>query len=107
MLCDQPLVGRDTILRLIEAFEKTGLPVAAAEYGQTVGVPALFSSELFDDLMTLDGDHGAKSIIAKCMPERVAIVPAPEAAIDIDTVEDKQRILAERDGQDTQKRTAS
>jgi molybdenum cofactor cytidylyltransferase len=86
MLCDQPLVSASLLNRLVKAGE-----LAAAEYGGTVGVPAYFAAEFFPELMALSGDTGAKSVLLR-HPSKMARVPYPEAAIDIDTKEDYQRL---------------
>lgn len=91
MLCDQPLITDETISRLIETYKKTKKPIVACEYENTIGVPALFAREMFDELLNLRGDTGAKAIIKK-HADKTAKLHAPEAAFDIDTPEDKLRI---------------
>jgi molybdenum cofactor cytidylyltransferase len=94
MLCDQPLVGPETIERLIAAHAAERKPIVASRYNFTFGVPALFGREIFDELMTLEGDAGAKSVIKKHLKEKVAFVDAPEAALDIDTMEQYESLIA-------------
>jgi molybdenum cofactor cytidylyltransferase len=92
-LCDQPLVTPAALRRLSEAYAKTSAPVVAAEYEGTVGVPALFSSALFGRLLELKGDTGAKTIIRNSpVVEKISM---PEAALDIDTKQDLQRLVEE------------
>ena len=91
MLCDQPLVTSQTLNNLCEAFARAGKPIAACEYQNTVGVPALFSSEIFAELMNLHESEGAKKIIEK-YPGKTALVAAPEAALDVDTLEDYEKL---------------
>lgn len=91
MLCDQPFVSEETINCLIEKFEQTGAPIVASFYNETVGVPALFAREIFGELSNLDGDKGAKAIIKKHAAE-VVQAPAPEAAFDVDTEADFQKL---------------
>lgn len=91
MLCDQPLVTTETLDNLCEAFVRTGKPIAACEYENTVGVPALFSSEVFAELMNLHESDGAKKIIEKYEGKTV-LVAAPEAALDVDTLEDYEKL---------------
>ena len=57
-----------------------------------VGVPALFSNSLFSELINLEGDKGAKNLMRKYQDEVLAI-PIPEAAIDIDTPDDYEKLL--------------
>ena len=91
MLCDQPLVTTETLLNLCEAFIQTGKPIAACQYENTVGVPALFSSEVFGELMSLHESEGAKKIIEK-YEGKTALVAAPEAGLDVDTLEDYEKL---------------
>lgn len=90
-LADQPFVTAENIDSLIAAFERAGSPLAAAAYNSTVGVPALFSRELFTELLQIEGDKGAKELIARHRGSAV-VVSLPEAAIDIDTPEDFARL---------------
>jgi molybdenum cofactor cytidylyltransferase len=57
-----------------------------------LGVPALFDREVFDELLALEGDAGARVVIRKSEPTRIAAVKAPEAAFDVDTPADHQRL---------------
>jgi molybdenum cofactor cytidylyltransferase len=95
MLCDQPLVTSGTLQRIADVYSETNAKVVASEYNDTLGVPALFDRSLFDELRSLSGDKGAKSIINRHLNE-VAKLYAPEAAIDIDTLADYERLTAKR-----------
>jgi molybdenum cofactor cytidylyltransferase len=93
MLCDQPFVTAETLNRLVETFQKTKKPIAACQYSDTLGVPALFAREMFAELSALQGDAGAKAVIKK--HANVAQSPAPEAAFDIDTQADFQKLSSD------------
>jgi molybdenum cofactor cytidylyltransferase len=97
MLCDQPFVNEQTIRSLVDTYRLSGKPVVAAEYDGVVGVPALFDREMFDELLKLEGDAGARVVIRQNVGDKVATVPTPEAAFDVDTPEDFQRISNTRD----------
>jgi molybdenum cofactor cytidylyltransferase len=86
-LCDQPYVTADIVDHFIAEYRRIRPPVVAAEYNNVCGVPALFSSEMFDDLLQLEGDKGAQSVIRKAGPN-VIHISVPEAAFDIDSSED-------------------
>jgi molybdenum cofactor cytidylyltransferase len=90
MLCDQPLVTTQLIDELVATHRRTGASIVACEYADTVGVPALFSRAMFDELAALSGDTGAKQVIARHASE-VVRVPFPAAAFDVDTPEDFAR----------------
>jgi molybdenum cofactor cytidylyltransferase len=86
-LGDMPLIGAQLIDRLIDAFapdrgQLIALPVSEGRRGN----PVLWSRRFFKELMTLDGDIGARHLIAK-HAEAVAEVPVDgeDAFLDIDT----------------------
>jgi molybdenum cofactor cytidylyltransferase len=92
LLADQPFVTPEVIDRLIETAAAEGRRIVASAYHGTVGVPAFFHRALFLELLTLEGDRGARSVIERYPQEGVA-VPIPEAeAADIDTAEDLSAI---------------
>lgn len=91
LLCDQPLVDAEHIRRLAGAHQKSGRPMAASGYSETVGVPALFARERFPDLRALVPSAGAKQLLART-PDAVAVVPFPAGAVDLDTPEDYEQL---------------
>lgn len=93
-LCDQPHVNSADIDALINAFHNTGNTIVAAQYGETIGVPALFSKPIFEDLRQLKGDKGARNIIHENR-ETVETVVSEKAVIDIDTLDDFDRLNSE------------
>ncbi|HEU4888319.1 MAG TPA: nucleotidyltransferase family protein [Thermoanaerobaculia bacterium] len=84
-LADQPAVGLAELLSLVAKHEETGAPIVAAAYGNTIGVPALFHRSLFDELLALSGDEGARKLLRT---RQVVTVAMSNAAWDIDQVED-------------------
>lgn len=92
-LCDQPLVTAEHLTRLTDEYARSRSPITAAKYGDTVGVPAVFAKERFGDLLALAGDKGARHIIRN-RPDGVRTVTIDEAAFDIDTPADAQRLIS-------------
>jgi molybdenum cofactor cytidylyltransferase len=92
MLCDQPLIDARIINELVAAYRKTGAPLVAAKYNGTHGVPALFDRQLYSALLALTGSQGAKSVIL-AHSAHLSEVPAPEAALDVDTLADYERLV--------------
>lgn len=92
LVCDQIKVTPLTIKALIDTQAQDGVPIVASAYGDTVGVPALFMREVFNELLALDSHSGAKAVIEKS-PERVALIDFADGAIDIDSPKDLARIL--------------
>lgn len=91
MLCDQPLITDAQLQSLVSAWQASPEQIIASEYQQSLGVPALFSARYFDELLLLEGDKGAKSVLLKHQTELIKIA-LPEAAIDIDTLADFQHL---------------
>ncbi len=91
-LCDQPFINSTILNGLAKTFEKTNAPIVASEYAETIGVPALFSRFVFDELLNLSADEGAKQIIKKHLAA-VETISVPQAEIDIDTMADYEKML--------------
>ena len=89
MLCDQPFVNASLLCELVQAKSKNG--IAACAYNDTVGVPALFDAVYFDELLLLKGQEGAKKLLLKYR-EAVVSLPFPLGSVDIDTVEDYEKL---------------
>ena len=86
-LGDMPLISAHLIDRLIEAFAPdSGNLIAVPVSDGRRGNPVLWSRRFFNELMTLDGDIGARHLIAK-HSEAVAevAVDGHGAFLDIDT----------------------
>lgn len=92
LVCDQPFIKSDSIHSLIHMQQSTGLPMAACFYEGIVGTPALFHQSMFSDLLQLAGDTGAKKIM-KDKLDNVAKLNFEKGVIDIDTMEDYQKII--------------
>lgn len=86
-LCDQPLINSTIINQLIHVFNSVNSPIVASEYAQTIGVPAIFGSLMFDELLSLKSSEGAKKIIMRNLSSVIKF-SLPEAAFDIDTKAD-------------------
>ncbi len=95
LLADQPAVSADDLKRLAGTWRRQPLYSAAALYAGTLGVPAIFPRTLFPELAKLRGDQGARVLLRR-NADRVARVPMPGAAIDIDTPEDLLAVEAAR-----------
>ncbi len=89
-LCDQPLVDSEMLALFGTKFSLSRAPVIAASYNGVAGVPALFSRELFDELLILKGDKGARDLIRN--RSDIETIDLPEAAFDVDTQDDARRL---------------
>ena len=91
LLSDQPFVSADHIRELLSVHERHGKAITASQYKDTVGVPALFSRELFNELLDIHGDRGA-SVVMHRHQEQLTAVAFSQGAIDVDTPEDVDRL---------------
>lgn len=91
LTCDQSLVEGSVIAQLIATQKKTGKPIVASSYANTLGVPALFDRSFFEELLALPNDSGAKSLI-EAHPGDTASIEFERGAIDVDTPEDFERL---------------
>ena len=95
MLGDQPMVGSRTVAGLLRAWRREGSrPAVAVSRGEPGkwAPPVVLARELWDELMTLDGDAGAKQILDR-RPELVDTVPSLDPLDDVDTPEDYAKIV--------------
>jgi len=91
MLCDQPFVTTGLLNDLISKKANSDKNIIASSYANTVGVPALFGQKYFTTLATLQGETGARKILQQHEND-VATISFPEGAIDVDTMEDYNRL---------------
>jgi molybdenum cofactor cytidylyltransferase len=92
LVADQPLVEAKHLTAMCELLS-TGTSMVAAQYRGTIGVPAFFKRELFDALLSLTPEAGARKLL-RCSDASVTQFPLPEAAVDIDTPEDFERFIS-------------
>jgi molybdenum cofactor cytidylyltransferase len=96
-LADQPTVRPDAFRRVVAEWITTGAAIVTSRYRESAAPahPTLFSSSVFDELLALQGDTGARSVVARA-PDRVSVAvmdwPPPR---DIDTTDDLERVAAE------------
>lgn len=100
MLCDQPLLTPAVLRQLSETHRTTGQPIVAAEYGGVRGVPVLFGAGVLPLLRGLPDAAGAAQLLRR-HPGRVATVPFPEGAFDVDTPEQYAALLRREAPDDT------
>ena len=72
-------------------------PVAVAAYADTVGPPVLASGAYLLKLRNWPADRGAKALWTS-RPDDVRIVDCPEAAADVDTPADYERLMSASQG---------
>ncbi|MCI1579087.1 MAG: nucleotidyltransferase family protein [Clostridium beijerinckii] len=94
MVCDQPFISLRSIEILINRFIKSNKGMACLEYEDNLGNPTIFSKKYKNELLSLNGDVGGKSIMKKHLDdlERVRIMNEIELK-DIDTREELKNFL--------------
>ena len=91
-VCDQPFLSTEIINNLVTTYYSTEKSIIACEYADTLGVPVLFSHQIFRELVNLGETGGAKKLIHK-YSDRVFPLSFPLGAVDIDTPQDYQQII--------------
>ena len=89
---DMPLLRSTSLLAVADAL--LHFPVAFAQYRGQRGHPVGFSTELYSELVDLQGDEGARRIVAR-YPSQAVELDDPGVLIDVDTVEDLARLRAQ------------
>jgi molybdenum cofactor cytidylyltransferase len=96
MLADQPFIQSDYLNLLISnarlssddiPFASSTKKIIASQYGEKLGVPALFDHSLFDILLSSNGDQGARKLL-NANAHLIKVVNFPNLLFDIDTPED-------------------
>ena len=93
LVCDQPLLRKESVLRILEAGAAHPERIIVPEGADgRLGNPCLFPAAYFSELAALEGDRGGKRVI-RAHPEAVLTVPLPEEELfDTDTKEDLSRL---------------
>ena len=90
-LCDQAVVTEEHLRRLLDQWLACPSDIAASVYAGTIGTPAIIPAQFYPQLLALEGDAGAKSIL-KSNPERVRTIAIPEAEFDLDVPADLEKL---------------
>ncbi|HEU4321643.1 MAG TPA: nucleotidyltransferase family protein [Roseiflexaceae bacterium] len=89
LLGDQPYVTPAIVAALVDAWQRSGAAAVAPVYGGQRGNPVLFTRALFPELRAINGDRGARDLLA-ALADRVQLLPFDDTRplLDIDTPED-------------------
>jgi CTP:molybdopterin cytidylyltransferase MocA len=93
MGCSQPFVDEAHLAALAAAARTQGKAIAATSCGGALGPPALVRSELFGELLALEGDADASRVLGSDLG-RVAAVALPHGELLTDSPEGWRRALA-------------
>ncbi len=90
MLADQPKISTPILEKLTTTFIANKNQIVAFNYGNKIGVPAIFPRSSFDILLKLKGDKGAGDILKNIA---LSIDIEQKYLTDIDTVKQYESLL--------------
>jgi molybdenum cofactor cytidylyltransferase len=92
LLSDQPFVTAELLEKLLETHLSEEKKITACFYEDDIGVPAIFSKDMFPLLLKLNGDQGAKKIM-KQYQDQVTSIHFEMGHFDVDTPEDQADLI--------------
>ncbi len=94
-LVDHPLISPEVIRQLCRLYLDSGAPLVIPTYRRRRGHPVLIARALFDDLLRLRPDQGARSLLQKHYPAaRWLEVEDRGVIVDVDTPESYEALKA-------------
>lgn len=91
-VADQVHLSTEIIKELIKTQELTKKNIVTCSYSKTTGTPTLFNQKYFEQLISLEGNSGAKEIVKKNTDD-VATISFERGEIDIDTIDDYNKLI--------------
>jgi len=92
LAADQPMVTASHLASLQDQLSEGDVAIAA-EYGGSIGVPAIFDRAAFPRLLSLPPEAGAKKLLLSLSPPPRRF-PLPEAEADIDTPDEYAKLTS-------------
>ena len=89
---DQPLINKIDIEKLIKIFKEDKSYIVIPKYNDKQGNPVIYPSSYKEDILNLNGDKGAKSII-KCSHKIKYVNVSENTLFDIDNINDFNNLL--------------
>ncbi len=90
LLADQPFVGKGHLEALLERHRTDGCDLVLSRYQGVAGAPALVDRSLFPQLLTLQGDRGARALTRVASSVGEVPLRSPQ---DVDSPEDAESWL--------------
>ncbi|MFT6988261.1 MAG: molybdenum cofactor cytidylyltransferase [Paraglaciecola sp.] len=90
-LGDQVSITKNMVIQMLWESKHSPENIISAKYAGRTGAPTIFPRQYFSQLCQLTGDKGAKTLLQQSS-EHVISIDMPEAAFDIDTLEDFKRV---------------
>jgi molybdenum cofactor cytidylyltransferase len=93
LLADQPMINSNTIDLLLDQFHGSGREICVPVFEGQRGNPTIFKRSIYEEIMMIDGDIGARDIIAKKAGRVLyAKIKDPLCFFDIDSPEDLKKL---------------
>jgi molybdenum cofactor cytidylyltransferase len=89
---DQPHLSSQIINNLISKFHTSQKGIVACSYNDTLGVPVLFDSKYFAEILKMKDEEGAKKIVFQHLDD-VEMVDFSLGHVDIDTLDDYEKLI--------------
>lgn len=84
MVCDQPLLRRETVVDLVTLFTQRPHFIMALGHDGVRGNPCIFPADYYSSLMTLTGDKGGSQVIAQHSDALQLMEVDPRELYDVD-----------------------
>jgi molybdenum cofactor cytidylyltransferase len=95
VLADMPYVTAEMIATLVTRYRETRAPLVASHYGPVQAPPTLYDRALFEELLSIPGERGAKEVVRR-HEQAAAVVSWPESALrDVDVPADYEGVRAD------------
>jgi molybdenum cofactor cytidylyltransferase len=91
-LGDEPRVDRSLVMQVMQLWHETRAPIVVPRYNGEPGHPVLFDEAVYDELLELTGDRGAKGLIERFGSRVLSVDVGHERPLDIDTTHDMERL---------------
>ena len=91
-LGDEPRVDRGLVMRVMQLWHEQRPPMVVPRYNGEPGHPVLFDEAVYDELLTLEGDRGAKGLIERYGSKVLAVEVDGPRPLDIDTTNDLEKL---------------
>ena len=97
LLGDQPFVTAAIVQQLVAEWHASAAMIVAPTYAGQRGNPVLFARAIFPELLAVQGDQGARAVLAADRARlRLVAFDDPRPLADIDTPEDYERLLSKQ-----------
>jgi len=91
LVCDQPKITADHLLKLVAEQGGDETRIVASGYAGRAGVPAVFGWGFYPELLTVQGDRGAREVILR-HADQVRMLAWPEGELDVDRPGDLEKL---------------